>query len=48
MQKMVVKQQELMSVGSSDAGDNKLAQDYKNLQDESEKMKDNMEKLQVN
>ncbi len=37
-----------MNVGAPDAGDNKLTQDYKNLQEESEKMKENMEKLQVN
>ena len=45
---MVERQQEMQDIGgSASGGDRKLAQDYMNLQQESERMKEHMEKLQV-
>ena len=48
LQEMVERQQEMQDIGgTSSGGDRKLAQDYMNLQQESERMKEHMEKLQV-
>ena len=42
------RQQEMQDIGGPAlGGDKKLAQDYMNLQQESERMKEHMEKLQV-
>ena len=46
LQEMVARQQEMQDIGGS-GGEKKLAQDYTNLQLESERMKEHMEKLQV-
>ena len=43
---MVARQQEMQDIGGS-GREKKLAQDYTNLQLESERMKEHMEKLQV-
>ena len=48
LQEMVERQQEMQDIGGpASGGDRKLAQDYMNLQQESERMKEHMEKLQV-
>ena len=48
LQEMVERQQEMQDIGGpASGGDRKLAQNYMNLQQESERMKEHMEKLQV-